>query len=194
MMVIPFEELLARVRAGDTTAVRQLVEEYEPFIRRSIRPRLERLNLRAAADSVDLCQSVMGSFLIRTLAGDFQFDSRTDLERLLSTITKRKFAALARREFAERRDRRRVVDLISGSHLIDRQALPGDQAAASDLFVEIRRRLSVEELQLLDARQAGKNWDEIALAAGISAVLLRKRLSRALHRVSVELGFEDDDE
>ncbi len=193
-MLIPFEELLVRVRAGDTTAVRQFVDEYEPFIRRSIRPRLERFNLRAAADSVDLCQSVLGSFLIRVFAGDFQLASRGELERLLSTITQRKFAALARREFAECRDRRRVIDLFSTSQLVDPQAPPGDQALASDLFVEIQRRLSDEERQLLEARQAGRHWDEIAVATGVSAVLLRKRLSRALNRVSVELGFEHADE
>lgn len=193
-MVIPFEELLGRVRTGDTTAIRQFVDEYEPFIRRSIRPRLARANLRAAADSVDVCQSVLGSFLIRVLAGEYALDSREDLERLLSTITQRKFAALARREFADRRDRRRVSALLSSGQLIDPQAQPGEQAMVSDLLEEIQRRLTEEERQLLNSRQAGQNWEEIALATGTSAVLLRKRLSRALNRISIELGFENADE
>ena len=43
---IPLEELLVRLARGDEAAARQFVAEYEPYIRRTIRPRLARANLR----------------------------------------------------------------------------------------------------------------------------------------------------
>jgi RNA polymerase sigma factor (sigma-70 family) len=193
-MVVPFDELLGRLRAGDTSAVSQFVEEYEPLIRRAIRPRLERLNLSAAADSADVCQSVLGTFLMRVFAGSFELNSREDLVRLLSRITQRKFVTLARREYADRRDRRRLEQSFSISRLVDPQAQPGDQALANDLFAEILRRLTDDERCLLLARQAGRNWDDIAKEQSSTAPLLRKRLSRALNRVATELGFEHDGE
>ena len=92
---MPVEELLARLTLGDETAARQFVAEYEPYIRRAIRPRLARANLRAAADSADVCQFVLGTFLIHLAAGDSEIHSREDLEKLLYSMARKKFAMLA---------------------------------------------------------------------------------------------------
>ena len=189
---MPLEELLTRLTLGDEAAARQFVAEYEPYIRRAIRPRLARANLRAAADSADVCQSELGTFLIHMAAGDFEIHSREDLEKLLYSIARKKFAMLVRREYAERRDRGRVRSLLSGD---DQPGYVGDEpgaiAGARELLGQVRRRLAEDEARLFALRQQGRTWDEIALAVGGSAVLLRKRLSRALTRVAVELGLED---
>src|SRR5437762_360181 len=94
-----FDDLLTRLRRGDEAAVREFVSTYEPYIRRAIRPRLVRAGLRAAADSADICQSVLGSFLIRLAGGEYELHSAAGLEKLLLTIARRKFAALTRREY-----------------------------------------------------------------------------------------------
>ena len=60
-----FLDQLRSIRAGEPRAVELFVATYEPFIRRTIRHRLGRAALRSVADSIDVCQSVFGSFLIR---------------------------------------------------------------------------------------------------------------------------------
>ena len=68
---IEFVDFLARLRLGDDDAIRSFVSKYEPFIRRTLRFRIARASLQTAADSVDVCQSVLGGFLLRLAAGDY---------------------------------------------------------------------------------------------------------------------------
>ena len=51
-------------------------------------------------------------------------------------------------------------------------------------------RLSAEERLLVDRRSQGHGWPEIAAELHESAEVLRKRLTRALDRVTRELGLE----
>ena len=185
------QELLSRLVSGDEAATRQFVTEYEPFIRRAIRSRLSRAHLRAIADSADVCQSVLGSFLLRLTAGEFDVCSREHLEKLLFSIARKKFAMLARREYAQRRDRRRNKPLWFEDDPPDRcPDLPETLIETQDLLEAVRTRLPADEAAWFGLRQQGKSWEEIAVVVGETSVVLRKRLSRALQRVAVELGLE----
>jgi RNA polymerase sigma factor (sigma-70 family) len=191
---LPFEQLLANLRRGDELSVRQFVEEYEPYIRRAMRKRISQANLYAAADSADLCQSALGSFLIRIANGEYELTSKQDLEKLLFTIVRRKFAFLVRREYSERRDRNRVQSLLSDhDQLAKLVEEPAEVAMRRDFLSHFQSRLTEEERVLFSLRQDGKSWPEIAIQTGAPAVLLRKQLSRALIRVSVEIGLESGD-
>lgn len=188
-----FSASFLRLRSGDDAAVRDFISRYEPFIRRSLRRRLVRANLQAAADSVDLCQSVLGSFLIRAAAGEYKIDTEDDLRKLLTAIAKNKFAALVRRESTQKRDRSRVMDIHdSGLLTADSASDPRRRVADEDLLQEVERRLQPEERKLLIWRRAGYSWDDIAARLGSTAVVQRKRLSRGLQRVAVELGLESE--
>jgi DNA-directed RNA polymerase specialized sigma24 family protein len=55
----------------------------------------------------------------------------------------------------------------------------------------VRRRLTSEERQLLELRDQGLDWAQIAAARNVSPEALRKRLARAIDRVSAQLGLED---
>ena len=48
-----------------------------------------------------------------------------------------------------------------------------------------------EELSLLERRQQGSEWTEIAAELGSSPDAIRKRLARAVDRVAQELGLDD---
>ncbi len=61
-----FRDLIRRVRAGDDGAATELVRRYEPAIRRAVRIRLADTRLARAFDSMDICQSVLGSFFVRS--------------------------------------------------------------------------------------------------------------------------------
>ena len=66
-----FDELLVRIRTSDADALKEFVDKYEPYLRRTVRYRIDRVGLQAAVDSNDICQSVFGSFFLRLWAGEF---------------------------------------------------------------------------------------------------------------------------
>lgn len=192
---LPINDLIARLRMGDEDAVRELVAGYEPYLRRTLRRRLARTPFQAIADSADVCQSVLCSFLVRIAAGEYVVKSREDLVRLLTGMARKKLAALIRRESAQRRDRRRTISLGSNR---DVPADPADEPSlvmsSRDLLANVSQRLPEAERLLFEQRRQGKSWQEIADLMGDSPIKLRKRLSRALRQASVELGLENDDE
>ncbi len=187
-----FSEMLGRLRIGDEQAVRAFVATYEPYIRRTIRRRLARTPLQAAADSADVCQSVLATFLIHVAAGSYVLNGPDQLVRLLLGMARRKFAALARRELAECRDRRRNQSIDESGEVAGNSAFEPERIVVGrDLLENVIGRLAEDERLLFELRQQGQSWDSIVARVGETATVLRKRLSRALRRVTVELGLEE---
>ncbi len=187
---LSFEDFLRRVRAGDERAAADLVRLYEPTIRRVIRFRLTGSRLGTALDSVDVCQSVLASFFVRAASGEYDLSNPDDLVKLLVTMARNKLASQARRQQAARRDHRR-----NQAGALEEDRLPADQPSPSqcvankELLQEVQRRLTPQERQLVELRGQGLEWAEIAEQLGETPAALRKRLSRALDRVSGELGL-----
>ncbi len=74
-----FQDLIRRVRSGDDDAAAELVRRYEPAIRRVVRLRLTDARLRRVFDSMDVCQSVLGSFFVRAAMGQYDLDNSDQL-------------------------------------------------------------------------------------------------------------------
>jgi RNA polymerase sigma-70 factor (ECF subfamily) len=187
-----FQELISRVRAGDQAAASELVRQYEPAIRRAVRIRLVDPRLRRTLDSMDVCQSVFGSFFARTALGQYDLDSPQDLLNLLITMSRKKLADEGRRGRAARRDYRRTTPADLG--VMDRpqeEATPSHQIAVKELYGEVNKRLSEEERRLAEQRAAGQDWKQIAADRGGSPEALRKQLARAVGRVTQELGLDE---
>jgi RNA polymerase sigma-70 factor (ECF subfamily) len=190
-----FQELIRRVRAGDQGAAAELVQRYEPTIRRVVRFRLTDTRLRTHFDSMDICQSVMASFFVRTAAGDYELDQPEQLLNLLAAMARNKLAEQVRKQTAERRDHRRVGPAGKGQEeFLAREGSPSQQVSAEELLREVQRRLSPDERRLMELRNQGLEWSEIAGRLGGNAEALRKQLSRALDRITCELGIEPGDE
>jgi hypothetical protein len=64
--------------------------------------------------------------------------------------------------------------------------------AGRDLLEQFQCRMSREERQISDLRGAGREWAEIAAEFGSTAGALRKKLARALDRISSQLGLDSD--
>jgi len=188
-----FSELIHRVRMGDEQAAATLVRRYEPEIRREVRFLLRDPFLRRSFDSMDICQSVMGSFFLRAALGEYDLNEPKDLVRLLISMTRNKVVDATRRQRAQRRDHRRATSLESVD-LATKAPSPSEIVEERELLVLFRGRLSHEERQLADLRAAGREWAEIAQELGGSAEARRKQLTRAISRVSQELGLEADDD
>ena len=98
----------------------------------------------------------------------------------------------ARREQAKRRDQRRTKSAgPKAAKLVASTPTPSQEVADRELLAEAVRRLSAEERQLVELRRQGHSWDEIAALVGDTSVALRKRLSRALDRITRELGLAE---
>jgi RNA polymerase sigma factor (sigma-70 family) len=176
-----FDELIRRIRRGDALAARELIRRYEPAIRREARLRLGP-SLRPMFDSMDLCQSVLGSFFVRIAAGQYELESPGRLMRLLIAMTRNKVREKARKR---REGGLGTTEPIAGD------PDPGDQLLNRDLLEEVRRRLSREELVLWERRSQDLPWQAIATELGATAESLRKQYSRAIQRVARELGLEE---
>jgi RNA polymerase sigma-70 factor (ECF subfamily) len=188
-----FQELIERVRHGDGEAAASLVRRYEPAIRRAARFRLGNARLYAVLDSMDICQSVLGSFFVRAAAGQYEIDGPEQLLRLLVRMARNKVVDHARKEHAERRSHRQMP-LGPGAceKPVAATAGPDEMAASRELLAEVYRRLSTEERHLVDLRTAGRDWASIAAEQGATAAALRKQFSRALNRIARQLGIDNE--
>ena len=188
-----FEELIRRVRAWDQQAAAELVRRYEPAIRRAVRVRLANARLRNLLDSMDICQSVLRSFFVRAASSQFELETPEQVLKLLTAMARNKLASQARRQHSLRRDNRRASPMGDAvSWLVASGDSPRAAIVVLDLQEEIRRRLSRDEWQLLELKNQGHDWAEIAAQVGGAAESLRKKLARAIDRVVEELGLDDE--
>ena len=188
-----FTDFVRRIRAGDAAAAVDLVRAYEPLIRREVRLHLRDTRLARLFDSLDICQSVLASFFIRTAAGQFDLENPSQLVKLLVTMARNKLSSAARLHFQERRDVRRMAD-YSHESVGRTQAQEGDPSeivADCELLNRFRACLSQEERKLAEWRSQGASWAEIATHLGGTPDARRLQLSRAVDRVASELGLDE---
>ena len=194
MTVTPVGELLGKVRGGDAAAAEELVRTYEPELRRAIRVRLTDARLRRLVDSIDICQSVLAGFFVRTAAGQYDIQTPEELLKLLVTMARNRVIDWARRSQADRRDGRRDVSIEqdNGEQMQFASPQPGPVSVlvSRELLEQVRSRLAPEELKLMEQRAEGLDWNAIAAQTGDQANAVRMRLTRALDRVAEELGLE----
>lgn len=189
----PLPELMRRLAEGDQDAASELVRRYEPEIRRAVRVRLTDPRLRRVIDSVDVCQSVFANFFLRAAVGEYDLNQSGELAALLAAMARNKLLDQVRRMQSLKRDQRRM-ELPTPSAmeaLAESSPGPDELAAERDLLAEVRKRLSSDERQLADLRTAGYEWGEIAEKLGALPDGLRKKLTRALDRVTKEMKIDD---
>jgi RNA polymerase sigma factor (sigma-70 family) len=187
-----FAEFIRRIRSGDEQAAAELVRRYESAIRMEVRLHVSDPRLYRVSDSMDICQSVMASFFLRAVAGQYDVETPGQLAGLLLSITRHKVAQQARRQRARRRDNRRVVAIEDEVHdVVDGDPSPSRVYAGRELLQELRRRLTDEERLLADLRGQGCGWAEIAERVGGTPKARCKQLARAVTRVARDLGIDE---
>ncbi|MEI7686331.1 MAG: sigma-70 family RNA polymerase sigma factor [Planctomycetota bacterium] len=187
-----FRELMERVRHREPEAAAELVRRYESVIRRVVRIHLHDGRMRRVLDSMDICQSVLASFFVRTALGQYELETPEQLLKLLTTIARNKLSNQANRMRAQRRDIRRDADSPDDPGLaVDQASDPSEQVAAKEILEKVRSRLTVDERFLAEQRALGRGWKDIADEIGGTDVALRKKLTRALDRVMTELGLDE---
>jgi RNA polymerase sigma-70 factor (ECF subfamily) len=192
---IVFSHFIARIRAGDQRAAAELVTQYEPVIRREIRMNLHDRNLVRVFDSMDICQSVLASFFVRTAAGEYDIGTEVQLVGLLVDMARNKLISAARHEYTQRRDLRRrtgeaALDLDS---IPDRDRPLDEQIDCRDLLCRIYDRMTPEELRISKLRSSGAAWEEVAAEMGGTPQSRRMQFSRAVDRLAGELDLDFDE-
>ncbi len=182
---LPFAEFVRRIRAGDDSAAAELVRRYEPLIRREARMMVEDERLNRAFDSVDVSQSVLGSFFARAASGQYDLESPDQLPRLLIAMARNKLASRARRERCLRRDLRRTTVGIPRvlEQVADRGPQPGEVLSREEILSQVQQSLTTEEHQIIELRNSGLSWQEVAKRLGGSGQARRMQLSRSLERI-----------
>jgi RNA polymerase sigma factor (sigma-70 family) len=189
---LSFEELLRRVRDGDQEAAHELVQRYEPAIRRAVRFRLSDSRLGRLLDSMDICQSVLASFFVRAAVGEYDIQQPEQLLKLLVAMARNKLATQARAQKRQRRDYRRVEPGgLDEAQLAASQTSPSLDVAGQELLEEAQRLLSPDERKLAELRREGLEWTAIAERLGGNPETLRKQLARAMDRVVQQLHLDD---
>ena len=190
-----FQELIRRVRARDEAAAAELVRDYEAAIRRVVRIHLRDDRVRRTLDSMDVCQSVMASFFVRTALGQYDVETPEQLLGLLARIARNKLAGHVNRLQAQRRDHRRETSLEARHGEVSRRASDVvDQVSAKELLEKIRAGLTPDEAAIAELRADGLGWKDIAAALGAGEEGLRKKLTRGLNRVMTDLGADEQDD
>jgi RNA polymerase sigma factor (sigma-70 family) len=181
--------LLDRIRAGDQGAATELVRRYEPALRRAVRLRLRDPRLRRVLDSSDVCQAVLLRFFVCAAEGRFTPETPEEVLKLLATLARNQVVNEALRQRAARRDCRRTTG--TGPEQWEAPApgsSPSQHVAAAELMEKARHVLGPDEWRVVQLRQDGWPWADIAELLGGSAEALRKQTARAMARVSRALG------
>jgi len=187
-----FAHFIRRIRAGDAQAAERLIREYESAIRLEVRLRLRDSRLRRLFDSMDICQSVLGSFFVRAAAGQYDLDQPEQLLKLLVSMVRNKVAYHARRQQTQSRDHRRNQAIDPEQwQVAATDPSPSQVVAGRELLQEFRQRLTEDERRLADLRADGRGWAAIAAELGGTAQARRMQLARAVERVARELGLDE---
>jgi RNA polymerase sigma-70 factor (ECF subfamily) len=188
-----FSDLIRSVKEGNQAAAEELVRRYESAVRRAVRTRLVDARLKGILDSMDVCQSVLGSFFYRAALGQYEIERPEDLVKLLVTMARNKLADQARRLATDRRGKGMVrvgdaaeIDVAGADPTASRVV------SARESLEAAWARLSADERRLAEQRALGRPWAELAAEAGTTPEALRKKHERAVSRVSKELGLELD--
>jgi DNA-directed RNA polymerase specialized sigma24 family protein len=189
----PLATLLERTTSLTGAERERAFDELMRLLMILVRARMD-ARLRSRRESVDVCQSVVKSFVQDFHAGKVAFENEAALAGYLQTVVKNKLADLARMDTALRRGGGRadapMYDPVTGSD----NAPPDDGAGVSTVVADAEARermmatLSDEDRRLFDLRARGLEWDQIAQVTGETSAALRKRWSRMQQRLGDELG------
>jgi RNA polymerase sigma-70 factor, ECF subfamily len=181
-----FDELMARLGAGEADAAREVFDRYAARLIALARTRLGE-KLRRKVDAEDVLQSVYKSFFVRHAQGGVQAQNWEALWRLLTVITLRKcgrwveyFHAGRRSVTVEEAGDSRVGDVVA------REPAPDEAAMLTETIERLLRDLEGREREIVTLGLQGLGAAEIATQVGRT----RRTVERVLARLKARLERE----
>jgi RNA polymerase sigma factor (sigma-70 family) len=176
----PFDELMARVRAGSAEAARQLYEEYGELVERAVRRRLHP-RLRSVYETADFSQAVWASFLA-VPAQTCSFDTPEDLARFLCSVAANKVGMAQRKAGAKKRDVQRHVpmpgDDAPETPREHRNPTPSQAAIAGEAWERLLAGQVPQVRSVLDLLRRGHSHNEAAAMLGMTPKQIQRLLKK----------------
>jgi RNA polymerase sigma-70 factor (ECF subfamily) len=187
-----FDELMARLRAGDDAAAAEIHSRFVEPLCRQVQRRLYG-SIRQKVDDEDVVQSVFKTFFRRNVAGEFELEDWDSLRKLLFTITFRKCCRQLEFYSAECHKISKEVPSLpheevdrAASKRIPREPVP-DEAILNELIEEMmgilgpqKGRILLLQLDGLDipaiSRQIGRSERSVYRAIEDAREWLRGRM------------------
>jgi RNA polymerase sigma-70 factor (ECF subfamily) len=188
---------LARIRAGDEDAARELLQRYEPEVRLVVRRQLPRL-LRSRFDSLDFMQSVWGDFFQKLRAGPAEFSDARHLVAFLARAAKNKVIDQYRRAASLKHDMHREESLWADENrpreLESAGASPIQMAEANEALDRLLDLVPEDRRAMLALKAEGLSSREIGIRLGVSERTVQRVLEDLRRRAHLDGGPSSDDE
>jgi RNA polymerase sigma factor (sigma-70 family) len=182
-----FEELMARLRAGDDAAATLVFRRY---VRRLIALAARQFAawMRDRADVEDVVLSAYRSFFLRNGRGEFQVDDWDQLWSLLAVITVRKCSKRRKHLRAARRDAGRDVSLPEPDEdekawIPDRAPTPAEAAILTETVEQLLRVMTPDDRAIVEQILIGYTAEEVAERLDCSERTVRRVRQRAKSRL-----------
>jgi RNA polymerase sigma factor (sigma-70 family) len=184
-----FRQLMARVRAGNEEAARELFDRYSGHISRVVRRRLHR-RLRTQYDTLDFLQAVWASFFAAPFE-DYKFEQPKDLVGFLARMAYNKVVDATRRRFGT------VKHSINGEvrfeegrgasaeHVPVRQPTPSQLVMAEERWEQLVRGLTPPFRRVLELLRKGYTHKKIAHEVGLHPKMIQRFLRQLAERWGV---------
>jgi RNA polymerase sigma-70 factor (ECF subfamily) len=184
-----FDDLMARVKAGDQEAATALFNRYAHALVALARSRLDQ-QLRPKLDPEDVMQSVWKSFFVRYVNGQYDVGGWDSLMGLLVVITLRKCSRKREYYQAARRDPRREVpaapfgeDSDVGWEAVARDPSPPEAAMLAQTLEQVLANLEGRERQIVSLALQGYSHAEISAEVGRTERTVQRVLARVKRRL-----------
>jgi RNA polymerase sigma factor (sigma-70 family) len=107
-------------------------------------------------------------------------------------MARNKLVSRVRSERRQIRDIRRVTVAPDAlDRVADEQPSPSEIFTRKELLERLRSLLSDEERQIIDLRNQGLGWEEVATKLGGSGQARRMQMSRGIERLTRQLGVAE---
>jgi RNA polymerase sigma factor (sigma-70 family) len=189
-----FTDVMARLRAGDQAAAREIFQRFVDKLIRLARGQFDAV-LRRKVDPEDVVQSAYNSFFLRYGEGKLEIHDWGNLWSLLTMITLRKCFDRVQYHRAQRRDVEREAKAQPGSpgtepwwEAVAREPTPEEAAVLAETVQHLLRDLGADERPVLELSLQGYTASEISARLGIperSVRRLRERIRKRLQRMQL---------
>jgi RNA polymerase sigma-70 factor (ECF subfamily) len=189
-----FDDLMARLRAGDEAAASLLFHRFASRLIGLARARLDPL-VRQKVDPEDVVQSVFKSFFLRHAAGQWDLGGWDGLWALLTVLTVRKCGRRAEYHRAGRRDVRREVaggeeedETFADCAAMAREPSPEEAVVLAETVQRLLAPLASRDRHIVTATLQGCQAAEVAEQVGCT----QRTVHRVLQRVRARLQRQRD--
>jgi RNA polymerase sigma-70 factor (ECF subfamily) len=192
-----FSDVMARLRAGDQDAARDIFERFVRKLVRLARGQFDAV-LRRKVDPEDVVQSAFKSFFLRYGAGKLEVRDWGNLWGLLTMITLRKCLDRVEYHRAECRDVQREAAAQPGAEeaqpwwqAVAREPTPGEAAILVETVEQLLRDLDAQRRTILEMSLQGYTTQEICerlCMAERSVRRVRERIRKRLERLQLSDG------